>query len=693
MPQIPTDGKFQNDIPQNPLDDEKKKSPQDLQTKVYTEEDKVYLSFLQERLENSKRMKDQTHPEFNGKTYYQVYEDNEKIANTHHLDPKKNPDDVVVSAGTIESKLDALLSNINNLNLEVEVLAFDKNNNKINDLGNALNDIIHDTEIRDGGDGAGDEEKKIARQRELLKQGTVFVQEEWVKKFETKKKLTEKYNGQFKDFKGWTSKLEKVFEGPSRTLLHGPNVFLGDITEFDMENQPYMFVVIHQDYDIAKRKYGKFENWQYVHKGKVTSEGTSETPKTIFDNKWRLTELKKNQVEIILYQDQPGDEFQILINGVLLLPIGFPLSAVVPGGQYNVTKQVYRLINNKFAYGSSFVSSGSIKELSALIDEMLKLFVLKTRKSFTPAYVNTSGRVIDRKVLSPGRISMGFDAGSLTPIAGNEVQGVTAGEVSVLKEMQDLINKSTVSDNFQGQQSSGRQTATEVVETQRQAKLTLGLTIVVCTLLEKKLGFLRLYNVLANWFEPTDERVQKIGEARELVKVFRRTTRDVAIDGEGEGERSVIPQDSELPTPEVVRGLERDEEEKKGFPVRKIFLSPKILKTAKLTWYVVVNASEKESSPFFKLLFREQLTDIITMMQFGSKPNIGGLEEEFARVWKTPRSKIFEKSQISPDMAGVSSAEEGGGGIRTPQQQSQAQGRPDNAGGGLPAAAGAGLGG
>ena len=63
------------------------------------------------------------------------------------------------------------------------------------------------------------------------------------------KKLKEKYDGQFKDWKAWDESLEMVFEGPSRTLLHGPNVYLGDITEYFMERQPYFFVAFQQSYD------------------------------------------------------------------------------------------------------------------------------------------------------------------------------------------------------------------------------------------------------------------------------------------------------------------------------------------------------------------------------------------------------------------------------------------------------------
>lgn len=659
--------------PQNPLDKEQKEHEGKL-NQIYSEEDREYLSFVQARLERARRLRDIEHPEFNGKTYLEYFEENEKIANTHHLDPRKNKDDVIVSAGTVEQKLDALLSNINNLNLGTEVLAYDRNNNRIVELGHAMDDIVKMTEMLDGADGAGDEEKRPLRQRELLKQGTVFVQEEWLKKFETKKKLKEKFNGQFTDYKGWSEKMELVFEGPTRTQLYGPNVYLGDITEFYIENQPFISVVVQKNYEEARKTYGKFDNWKFVQKGKIPpSSINAEEAKTIFENKWRMTELKDEQVEIVFYQDQANDEFQIIINGVLMMPIGFPLSAVTPAGKYNVTKQVFRPINDKFAYGAAFVSSGSVKEVSAIIDEMLKLFILKTRKSFTPAYVNISGRVIDSKVLSPGRISMGIDPNALQPIAGNEVQGVTNGELGMYKELQSLVNKSTVSDQFTGQAGQGRQTATEVIELQRQARLTLGLAILSCTLLEKKLGYLRLWNILQNWFEPIGDKVQAIDGARQLVKEYRRSVRDVSIEGEGLGERMVIPMDGELPDPQVIREMERKEGEKRGMPVKKLFLNPEKLKAARLTWYIVVNPEERESSPFFKLLFREQLNDMLTLMQLGSRPDVGRLEEEYARVWKLPRTKLFQRAQLSPNIAGVSSPGEGG--VRTPDQNEQAKGR------------------
>ena len=121
----------------------------DLPPSIYSAQDRDYLSFIQTRLEQAKIQRSNPFPEFGGKTYKQIFDENEKIANTL-LDGKKNDDDVIVSAGTVESKLDALLANINNLDIGPDIFAFDKNNQRIQELGEALEDIILDTEKKDG---------------------------------------------------------------------------------------------------------------------------------------------------------------------------------------------------------------------------------------------------------------------------------------------------------------------------------------------------------------------------------------------------------------------------------------------------------------------------------------------------------------------------------------------------------------
>jgi hypothetical protein len=323
----------------------------------------------------------------------------------------------------------------------------------------------------------------------------------------------------------------------------------------------------------------------------------------------------------------------IIVNGILLLPPGFPLSAVTPGGKYNIAKQTLYVINSHFAYGRSFVHSGAVYELSQALDRMLSLFELKTRKSVTPPYLNTTNKVIPTRVLNPGNISMGIAPNALQPL-GTESQGVTASEYQIFQQLQEEIERSTISAIFQGQQAKSGATATEVIEVQRQAKLTLELIISACTMLEVKLGYLRLYNLIDNWLQP-------VGLHSDGSRKYRQTTRTVPIPGAGEGERTIIPIDGSVPPPEVVRMLSLHEEQQKGYPVRRMYLSAPQVRAAQLRWYITVEPKEEETSSYHKLLFREMIGDAMALMQVGAQINIDGITDEFGKVYNVDKAKVF----------------------------------------------------
>lgn len=395
--------------------------PKELKEIQYDEKTWIYKNYLENRLRQAQQARDTTHAEFGGLTYLQYFERNERLANTV-IEPRANSNEKALSTGTIESKLTSLLSHLDNLNLVPKVYAFNRDNRQLRDLSTAFTDILKVTAENDGGDEGGDKEKRMSRQRELLKQGTVFVQETYLTKYQIKKKLKSAYKGEFSNFAGYTEKLTKVFEGCNRDLLYSPNVYLGDITQFSMNDQPFVFTVETMSYDVAKTIYGQFENFKYVRPGKQNSPETDTATsggRTIYEAKFRLLSIESNQVEIIKYQDPHNDEWALMINGVLMTPAGFPLSAVTPDGKYNITKQILYIKNNQFAYGGSFVATGSVYELSRAADSMLSLFDLKTRKSIATPYVNITNRVIPAKVLNPGNISMGIPPNALQPI-GNE---------------------------------------------------------------------------------------------------------------------------------------------------------------------------------------------------------------------------------------------------------------------------------
>jgi len=590
----------------------------------YKEEEETYLRGLCMRMEKARNMRDQEHDEFDGMSYISNYMLNEHFANTF-IAPKVNKEDTNFQSGTVRQKLFALLSSLVNLNLSGDISAFDKEGLRIQGLGDAMEDVILKTNELDV-----DDEKKYLRQYELLKHGTVFVEEMWDVKTKKVKKLKGKFTGKIKT--EWTTKIKKAFARPTRNILPGLNVYMGDITKYDISDQPFIFTVDEMPYEEAKRIFGDWERWDNVPK--TMQKFDPGEVRTVYNTNWRIWERKDAHVEILRYQDKWNNEFAVLLNRVLMTPVGLPL----PWGyeEYNIAQQNLEPIHSKFAYGKSLVSR--IRNKVALLDELLKLAVLKTQKSFMPPYVNISGRVLSNRVLMPGKISYGIQPNTLVPINDKEAQGMTNAELAMITQIEESINAETTSPTFSGQQARGSPTATEIIELQRQAKMVLGLTVFAMTMLEWKLEWLRLKNLLVNWFNPEDSVVD---EARGVLRSkFRQMSVERPIEGEGMGRRIIIPT-KEIPSGRTIMQAEDALTEEQGMPVRLVFLNPAEVTSVQLIWQIVVRPKEKKTSEISKLMFRAFMQDVAPL-----QPNIAYLQERMASVWEEDHQKLFAPNPI-----------------------------------------------
>ncbi len=625
----------------------------------YSTDENSYMGAILYRLLNAKINRDSIKTEFNNMTYLQWYRNNENLANTYIVRNETNKD-LAVQSGTVEQKLQTILAEVNRLNLVGEVRAFDKDNSELQELGIAITDIVHKTEEIEG-----DLENKLIRQLELLKQGTVFVQDNWVKKWQKTKKLEGKFDGKIAGTT-WTTKLEKVFDGPVRQVLYGPGVYLGNIREFDIKNQPFIFTMKLTSYQEAKSRYGAtdadgndvWERWKSVPRKRVSIVDLDNLQSMDVGAGWSLTDLEEDMVEEIHYQDQINNEYQIFLNGVMMLPVGFPLSNLTPSGMFNIEKQVLQVINPFFSYGRSFIAK--TEQLSKLLDEMIKLLIIKTRKSIHPPYANISGKVISEKSLMPGAISMGIDPGALVPI-GTEGQGATASEYQMLKELREDLDRITVSPQFQGEAGKSGTTAYEVSLLQQQAQKTLTLIIFAMGLLEKKVTWLRANYVLANYFEPIGTDVD---EARNtLVNIYRTISTKTILEGRGAGTRKIIPVESAngmtpddvykadeyADTPIPTDGTRRRTREELGMePIQHMYLALDILRNCKYIFFSEVESKPRDTSTNAKLMFREELKDIQVLQAMGASPSIDALQGEYANIWGRRKEKLFGKPMAVP---------------------------------------------
>lgn len=625
----------------------------------YSTEESEYIGKILYRIMSAKIDRDSLHTEFNNMSYLQWYRNNENIANTY-IERNENNKDLAVHSGTVEQKLQTILAEINRLNLTGEVRVFDKDDNEIQKLGMAITDIVRKTEEIEE-----DIEKKAIRQLELLKQGTVFIQDNWVKRWKKEKVLNKKFTGSVADV-SWETKLEKVFDGPVRDVLYGPGVYLGNIREFDMKLQPFIFTMKLTSYQEAKSRYGQkdkdgkyvWERWKNVPRQRVSMVDTTNIIGTNVGQGWSITDLQQDMVEEIHYQDQINNEYQIFLNGIAMLPVGFPLSAITPDGMFNVEKQVLQVINPFFAYGRSFIAK--TEQLTRLLDEMIRLLIIKTRKSIHPPYANISGKVISEKSLMPGAISMGIDPGSLVAI-GQEGQGATASEYQMLAEIRTDLDRVTIAPQMQGQGGPSGTTAYEVSLLQQQAQKTLTLIVFACGLLEKKVTWLRANYILANYFDPVSTKVDEI--RGELVNIYRQTSVKTMIPGKGMGIRKIIPVENSdgitsetvynedrytgVPSPYV--GNKRVSRKDAGLePLQHLYIDLSVLKNCKYIFYTEVESKPRDTSINAKLMFREELKDLQVLTAMGATINIDELQNAYALMWNKRKEKVFGTPRSQP---------------------------------------------
>jgi len=446
----------------------------------YSDEEIAYRQSLIRKITISDTAKNSQHRELNDMNHQEYYDSNLRAANSY-IPPKKNPEDTRIVTGTTEEKGSTLLSAILNYNLEPNILAFDKEMLEADELGRNVEDLVKKSREIENYD-----EKRILIYKELLDQGTCFVEEQWIEETKIEKKLSSDdwADGVKINKIKWTEKDGEGFCGAATRLIRGDKVYLGNIKEFQISKQPYIFTVDIMSYAEAEAIYKNWDRWQFVPRKIVRTETSTESSY----RDWTLETVQEDFVEVIKFQDKWANEFMIMLNGVMMLPVGFPLEAISPSGDYTIAKGDVYPISQFFAYSKSIPAKTKVDQ--EVLDELLKLIVLKTRKSFMPPLANNTGRVLSRKIMNAGEITNQVDASKIQVIG--DAAGVNQSEFNAYEFIKNIVDQKSVSPAFAGDATSGRQTATEILELKKQQMMKLGLVIFGIISLEKQLSFFRL---------------------------------------------------------------------------------------------------------------------------------------------------------------------------------------------------------
>ena len=627
-----------------------------------SEKDKTYRDLIFRRMEEARDMRDQAHDEFDGMNLLTWAEFNAKSANAF-VPPRKNKADSSIVTGTPRSKMKSIISHIMKMNLDPDVLAYDKNKNQDLVLGQKMGKLIKKASELDTTDWAGGrEEKQRLRIRSLLEQGTTFVEERYTPRTITRKRIVEgkldPANG-FKDLK-WLTKMETEYKCES-IILDITQVYLGNIKQYEMNKQPFIYTRKVMDYAQAETIYGKWSNWKHVVPGNKYSrldDGSDSVPYRNF----RLYELESNQVEILEYQDLSNKEQAIDINGVMMLPSNFPMTWDWDG--YSITKSILYPYSAQFAYGKSLMQE--VRVDGDLLDEMIRMMYHKTKQSIKPPMANRNKGILSPRIYDPGTLWSGIDVGKIDKIIDH--QGVTASEYQMFNLINQIVDTKTINPTMQGQETQGGITATQIMLTQKQAEVNLYLIMFAVQLMEERVSYLKLFNVLSNWTKPIDYEIDNV--TKQLKEVFRKEEIDDEI---------IEFEDSEPSGEERVMNSFRMKEEKdlakktkSGTKSRSIIHLP-LLRKLKYRFYIKVNASERESDNLNKVLFSEMMNQVVTY--FPESVNKDYFQKEWATTWEKNSAEAFNSASMDemanqmPDQAGNPAANKMSGAVKASPKQ------------------------
>lgn len=605
-----------------------------------TKEQKDYFGRLQKELCASRKMREQQHPEFDGMTYEQYYETNAKAGNAF-VPPKKNETDIRIVTGTTLEKKDTLTSALLNFNFEPNCHVFDQEDASMYEFGETAEALIQKSRDIERPDY---DELRPLIYSELCTQGNVFLQETWEQIAVPQKKLeTEDWDKAIAGDKIWTDLKPKIVSQCRLRLLSGMNVYMGSVKEFFVEDQPYIFTRDYVPYSTAEAMFGHWPNWKYVRK-KVKHFGEDQGDSSYGD--WSMIKQEdQDYCEVIKYENKSRNEFNIIINGVMMLRPGFPLSAFNGRVMYSLVKGDLMPISRYFAYSKSIPAKTKVSQ--QMLDETYRLMILKNQRHFANPMANNTGDIITNKIFFPGTITDDIDPEKLKPIG--DVTGVGGPELAMAQFLKEQIDQQSVSPIFEGQSPGRPMTATEVTEIKKQGMAKLGLSIWGVTNMEEKLAWLRLYNIMHNWTRAEDVRINK---AKGTVDKVYKTIMMEEPGEDGQPGMKVIEFNTEMPDGEQIFAEERLMQRRMRMPVRKTYLNPEVLRTIEMNMEITIEPTERNGDALERAQFEESLDKALKL--WPDRLNMEYMQAQFAKHAKWDKEKAFiTPAPVPPQQPGM----------------------------------------
>lgn len=588
---------------------------------LYTPEEKEYYKQLIKRLSQARDLQRIPLREYDDKTYIQQYNAN------RDADLSYNPDldseeglGKGVTTGLTREKDTTILSTLLSMNYKPNVTAFEKDNTIIAGLGNELEDLVvksREIEVYD--------EKKQSIYRELIAQGVVYVEEVYTeRKIPANVDINWSPKQKISEYKGDNYPIYDIEEKCEVKLHLGKYVLTSSMTEQEIQNNDLVATYEELDRGVAQTIYGDWDRWDLVPEcvENETPFNENQERNSGADFLWNTFKVGKGKVGVTKVYERFSNKYMILLNGVMVLPVNFPLTKRSPSGLIPIAKGLGEVIPN-FRDGKGIPSKTRVDQ--KLYDTVLRAMVGKAWQSFNPALGTKSGNNLSKDIIKANTLTSGIKKDDIFTILPEQLLSISNGDVSMFNILKEIINEKSVTDSFSGQNTEAN-TATEVINQKKQTMIKLISLIDGVKNLERRLVFLRIYNILVNYTKSQDvvfnEEVKEIIDGVEMItkktksskKYKKFNTKTSFQDGKkGQKITEFVGDDFEYPSVRDQIRYEDDMTKKYGMETRISYINAEWLRKLQAIFNIDIIVSPDTDDNMQLLMFIDNLTRVANM--------------------------------------------------------------------------------
>lgn len=593
-------------------------------------------SFDLRKLYMISQVRESPQPQFDGMGYMKYNETNE-MADISYIPAKKNKMDSLIVSGITHEKDSSLLSLVQSFNFEGKVRIYYKNEEQYN-LSNALTAWVRKSREDEGYD-----DKRPQYYRNMLVQGTSFVQEKYIERYVPKKIITGTIDPTNLSGLDWVNAgLEKVDDGCVSNLVDGKKIFMENIREPDIQKQPGVYTVEYIPREYVKSIWEKNPRWANVPFKSTPSATTGYITQGSIYSDWTFSEIDYTKCEIIQAFRPFENRYQIYLNGVPMLPAGFPLRAISPSGLIPISKGDLDLMN-LYAYSKSIPAKTKVDQ--AIYDEFIRILLIKFQQSAFVPRGNISNQVLNSNILMPGRMSADITPDMIPALI--DQPGPTSADFSIVNMLKEQIDSKSISTLLEGAPIGQDMTLGQYMDMQKKQMLKLGGIFDAYINWEKQMLRLRTVNLIANGAKPTGEKEEKNGVVKDKYKNVAMT--DNIGDANGTHVLKFTEHNQEgLRTSNDVFDEELGYKEETGKNIKYSYIDPTLLRSIldDKDWYICyeVVPVDKNNDKLTQALFVAMITQAANIFGMDSM-NVADLKQRYAAVMGEDFDTLFLNQQ------------------------------------------------